>query len=226
MPIAVAGGATTSPGNLTLGKMQNLVLRYLQLPQKDPDLNDEAADGIDDGVSVLNERDWFKVLGFQDVTLVADQADYDADDDVRDPFHCERLDASGNPDGLMGFRDFKSFLTEFSRATQSGSPKIYTFMYDQIRQWSLQIAPDSTFVGSWPTLRFRYHRRIPRLSDAGDTIGASPEFDWFLIWHARAELAANRDPGKMARAQAKADRKLAALIQDDNNIQSDFVHWG
>ena len=222
MTTAVSANTSQTPGGRSLAEMQRLVLSYVQAPQDDPELNDTARGALNIGIDIHNSRNWFKIQSYQDMTLVTGTSDYSLAPDVKDPRAAEWLDSSGNPSGRLEYKPLKTFLIEHPSSTSNGSPSVYTIMYSSSRLLVLDLAPDSSFVSQYPTLRFHYHRRVPHLVGASDFTGLSAEHDAWLVWYARSEMAAIRGVSTAGFAFEQQRMLMNALKMDDAETMTDW----
>jgi hypothetical protein len=216
MSVGVAIDTAMVPGNLTRVQMQKIILSYVQALQDDPELNELANMSIRSGISSINERNWKKLAAFHDIGLTATDAEYELPTDYKDPLHCELLGTGGRPNGRLHYKELKRLLREHPVSDQDGAPSVYTIMYDQ-RLFRLEPAPAASFTALHPTARARYFRRVPFPSE-GDGTGLPPEFDWWLIWNGRSEIAAIRRPQVYGLAAGEAGRRWRQLKIDDNAV--------
>jgi len=222
MTIAVAASTSYSPGLRQASVLQKAVLSYVQAPQDDDELNEHARNALNDAVDAINTRTWKKLHGHQDILLAADQWDYELASSFKDPLNCARINTNGDQNGRLEYKPLKTFLVEHDQATGSGMPRWYTIFYDQLRVLSLDLAPSSEYISSFPTLRLRYHRRVPHLTGPDSILGIPSEFESFVVWHAKAYIAADRAPQMVGYAENKAQQTFKRLKVDDANIQTDW----
>ena len=224
MPIVV-GSWSPSPSTRQRSTLTAEVARYVMLPN-DTDAITVAADGINDAIRKYNTYLWQSSLTYQDITLVADTAGYDLSNPFNAPRHAELLDASGDPSSILSWMDPKTFGISYTDGSGSGSPQTYTcYNADADGVLSLNIAPDSSYVSAYPTLRLRYYAKVAYLSNAGDYFDGPSEVESFLCWHAKAYVASIYDPSKAAYADRKADEFWTLLKRREAVEQlKDWTH--
>lgn len=224
MATGLPAATTIIPGRKPANQLVSRVLSFLQEVQSDPELDQLALDGLNSGIALINGQEWKKFHGYQDITTVQGTVDYSLDDNFKDPITLDLLDASGNPDGFLEYKPYHRFMRMFPISTTESWPSHYTIFYDEQRLLTLNYQPQASFVSQYPTMRLRFHRREPELVGAAATT-LTPEFDWFLIWHARAELAADRNPDKYRIAKSEAERRFRQLQIDDQNVTTDYPRF-
>jgi len=223
MSTVVISTGSYSPSVYTRNQLRQAVANYcgyggLIAALTDTELISAVDRSIDCAVSRLNSRQWKKWLALQTISLTVNTATYDLADLHKDPGRLMRVNASGARDGQLEFKELRSLLNEHPSATTSSTPSYYSLDFDQ-HQLVLDVPVDSAFLASYPTLHFYYFPRVS-VSDSGTVL--PPEFDWFLIWHARAELASYRRPDAVTIAVGMARELWQALTEEDNNTQTDW----
>lgn len=216
----VGPSSTIIPAKRSFAQLQRFVADYVQAPD-DAEALDTAGYGINSGIDHLNTYTWYKGLAYQDITTVLADADYDLDGEVKDPRTTELLNSSSNVQGTLDYLPIKSFLDERYIVTGSGEPCLYTLDYVN-RLLLLDVPPTQAWVTLYPTIRFWYFPRFAKLIDADDTFTGPPEFETFLGWYGRAELASVRRPSAAGFAENKWQTILRRLRADDSNTQTDY----
>lgn len=209
------------PGATNLATMQREVLSWCVLPQEDPELNDLAGSGINDGILKLSTRNWRKLLRRQDIPLEVDEPEYELNQDFRAPRQAQLLDSSDRMIGRIEYKEQKTFDLEHVARDQSGDPYIYTIRYEQ-RGLELCVPPAQGYVDRFPTLRLRYHYRHPKLIAPASTLSLPPEYELFVKWHAREYVAGISAPARVREANFQAMLAWDALVSDDCNDNTDW----
>lgn len=224
---------TFVPVSRTQTNFRSLVLGYVQADNlSDSELTAVADEALDSATGRINSRNWHKILGNATATLVADQISYtfasgfsSVISDVRDPIALMKRDTNANRSGRIAYKAFKSMLVEHPSAGTSGTVSVYSMDY-QNRQLTFDRAPDAAFVASYPSVDFWYHRRIAELSGTSDDMDVPPDFDWYIVWHARMEVAEHLGFDRKAdRALQMMERQWQALTRDDNEVETDWSEW-
>ena len=223
MGFGVASTVSPTPKNSSLGELKKQVARYVKMPN-DPEALSIAADAINDGIRELNLRVWYWGLTYQDITLVAEQADYSTNQDFKAGFWAEFLKSNGDPGGGCAQYDPDTFWKTYPRSTQSGKPCAYTVInHTDTSTLSLNKKPNSAFVNEYPTLRLRYFRRHQLLTQDGDRIVGPSEAELFLSWYAKWILATTFDPQLAVLAERQKEITWRKLRVDDN--EHHFHNW-
>lgn len=217
MPIVV-GSYTESPGQRSLSSLATEVARYVKMPNI-PEALQVAKDGINEGIRRLNMVNWEWSLTYQDLTLVADTADYDLAARFRASRMMELLDANGKTlTAPLSFLTPREFSLCYPNRTQSGSPGAYTaFAVHESGQISFSCPLSAGFVSQYPTARLWYYQRVAYLTSDSDVVDAPSEVESFLVYIGKAEVASVFDEAKERSARANAEdvwRKLRAAHQD------------
>lgn len=219
MATAVPSSTSYTPGNLNAATMIRHVLNFVS-SVGDSDLNTLAREGLNQGIDRINSVTWNKIYGIQTITLVADDDDYSVSSDHKDPIRLLRM-RSGVRDGRIPYKFHQTFFNEHPNAINSGYPNRYTIDYKQ-RLLVLSRPPTSSYVTTWATLEYWYHRRLARLTQNSDTIDIPPEFEWFLIWTARMEVASDLYPEKSLLAERRVEALWRELRNQDFETETDW----
>jgi hypothetical protein len=201
--------------------MVRAILDYVQAADE-AHLRDVALREMNMALDECNSRNWKKLLASQDITLVASTDAYTLEDNFRDPLVALLVDSSGRR-ARLGYEEWRTFHDLYDDRANYPSPEIYSIDYGA-RQLVLQGQPNATFVTTYPTVTLHYYRRLVYLTCGSSTHGGPPEFNAFLIWQARAGLAAIRGEATLARyAEGKASALYAQLRRSDGNVVSDWT---
>lgn len=222
MPIVVPGVGYT-PSALTQNQLRQAVANYIGLgglvaAAADADLISAVDQAIGCATSRLNVRKWHKWLMLQTIDLVVDTAVYDVAELHKDPGRLLQLNTAGAREGRIPFKEQLTLFDEHPWATTSGDPCYYSLDYD-LRQLVLDVPVASSYLSRYPQLAFYFY---PRVSISETGFVSPPEFDWFIIWHARMELASYRRGGDaMQLAERQADKHWVLLERWDSDTQTD-----
>ena len=222
--MSVAVGASTPAAVVGLehaSELMRSVADYVQGADQ-PDILDISRRSLNRGIDRVNSRTWKDLTTTQTITLVADQRTYDLAANIKKPLHCERMNGSSAAEGRYYYKEYKSLLEEHVYQSTSSSPSVYSIDY-AARKFVFNIPPSSDFVSSWPTAKLTAYIRLPYLTQPDDVHGAPGEFNGYLIWEARAELAAIRGQDRSARfAEQKAASLWRGLIANDSDQMTDW----
>lgn len=225
MATTLAASTVVAPHPSSFASLKRYVVDYVQ-GVDDAELLDVAGRAINAAVDMLNaERSWIKVNRKQTIYLVADQIDYNINTDFKDPIYALLLNTSFMPTKRLNYKDYKTLALDNPNAEFSGSPWVYTIFYNE-RLFSFVITPTQDFVSSTPYVELRYHNRLQYMTADSDTHGGPPEFNAFIGWQARFDVATARGESNLARlAEIKALRVLDALKMSDNSTETDWSEW-
>ena len=220
MPVVVSGSGAI-PSSVTASEMIRYVLDYVQ-GSDEPHLRDVALRAINRSLDRINTVRWQKIVGYQDITFVASTQTYDLASDVKEPQTFMLLDSSDNLCRRLPFKEMGVMDWEHQVVSGTGYPQCYTLDYGQ-HQLRLERSPSSAFVAAYPTGRLRYYRRLAHLTQDSDQLGIPADFDWFIGWSGRADMAAARGERAAASdAQREAREAWATLRQNDFDTQPDY----
>lgn len=208
-----------SPDQNTLTDLIRRVLNYV-MAKNDSELDAVATEAINGGINKINSRNWRKLIKQDDETFVQDQRIYDLPDYFRAPRNVERWNSSSKSDGRISYLPIEIMLKEHPYATGSDTPVLYAIDYDN---WKIMfdVAPDASFVANYPKYNLWFHGRQPHLSGVV-TISLPAEFEEFLVWYARAEVASFRRPELAKHASMQAQIIWTDLVADDNDTMTDW----
>ena len=225
MATAVPASVTQTPSSASKNTLIRRVLNFVMGADDDDSLNAVALDALNSAVALINSRKWYKLFSNTDLTMAADTSTYGLPADFKEPMSAFELNSSDERNQRIPYLPLKSMLDERPIATTSGNPQTYGINYGT-RQFTFDIPPSSSFVSRVPQVRIYYYKRIPELTDTSQTIGADPEFDWYVVWSARREIAAIRDPQKYSLADREAERFLRELRRSDTDQMTDHSVFG
>lgn len=213
---------TPSPGARTFGQLKNELARYVKMPT-DSEALSVCGDAIVDAIRYYNAKTWKWNITYQDITLVVNTADYDLSSQVKEPRYAELLDASGNSVSRLKYQDPRSFLEWNFPITASGSPDCYTLMNNHATgTLTVNYAPTTDFITSYPTLRLWYYRRIQHPTADSDEIDVPSEAEGGIIWKAKALVTQVYDPKKVQLAEQEHAERWRLLRADNSDEQHDW----
>jgi hypothetical protein len=220
MATATGSGTSPTPGHRTAGTLIRAVLTYVQAPD-DSELQEVARECLNSAIAFVNARRWNKLTSQTDLSMTASDDDIGVPADFKEPLSLFELNSSSERVKRVPFLPLQTMLFERENTTVAGNPQHYSINY-KTREVILDVPPSSGYVATVPTMRLHYFRRLAELSNDSSTIDNEPEFDWFLIWQARAEIAMIRDPGKVMFAQRRAQEILRELRRSDTDQMTDW----
>jgi hypothetical protein len=222
MATTVGPSSVLSPSPASYHELRRYVVDFLQ-GANDPELLSVAGRAINSAIDFLNtSRHWIKITGKQDITTTLAVADYALNTDFRDPIELVLMNIRGYPQKRLPYKPYKTLSLENPDGTQDGTPAFYTIYYTE-RLFSLNRGPVQGWVNDHPYMRLRYHKRLSRMTDDSASHGGPPEFDAYIGWRARWDVAATRGEPQLAlMARNEAERALAMLTTSDNEV---FTDW-
>lgn len=209
-----------TPHNSSLAVLKRRVLDWTVSTSSDPENDELARTAINGGINRLNSRNWQKLIKSVTISLAADTSEYSIPLDFRDPRHCERQNSSAYPDGRFPYKSLKSLLDEHPHDTDSGDPRYYTIQHTR-RVLFFDTTPSQTFVTKYPYARLYYHRRHPHLTGNSSQLEYPNEFEEFVVWYAREEVAGIKAPDKFALANRRRMELWQDLKADDTDTLTD-----
>lgn len=224
MATAVPASTSTTPGHYTASTMAGQVASYIYGDTADAELLSQITMTLNAGIGLINSRRWHKLTSQTDLTMTAADDDIGLPADFKEPIAVFTVNSSDERILRLPMKPLKSLLLERPNNDTTGSPEAYGINY-KTRELILDVQPSSAWVSQYPELRVFYHRRLANLTQDSSTIGGEPEWDWFLIWHGRREMAAIRDPAKFGLADRMAEQFWRQLIRNDTDQMSDWSEW-
>lgn len=213
-----------SPGPRTANDMAYKVSNYVQAGNN-PKIIRMATDEINIAIDRINSRNWEKMIGFYNIPLLADHAEYGVPAEVRETLHAELLDVDYEPRGKVVYWPYKNFMERFTGRRRGGSGRRtfgYTFIYGQNKIW-LSRKPSVDLVGATPYMAITYTKRLQYLENAGDSHGGPSEFNAYLIWAARAAVAESwGELTKADRAERRKNILWQMLVAEDAKTLLDY----
>ena len=220
MAVVVSGSFSPSPAARACSDLKADVASYVNATNSSRALA-KAEDCIRAAVARLNTRKWAWSLVYQDITLVADDADYDLAAPFNYPRKAELLNASGKALAYLSYRDPQTFTRENSDRTTSGTPMAYTIdnphEYGQI---VLDVAPGSGFVTTYPTLRLWYFQKVAPCGGSTTSLDVPFEVAEWVAWQAKSLMAGHHDPQKVSMARSEAGAMWSDLLRQQVNYET------
>jgi hypothetical protein len=189
--MAITPGNQTSqtPANQLFSAMKTEVARFVKSPNS-TEVKGVAGDGINDAVRRLNSRIWEWNFTSEEISLVADQKEYDVHDTIKLPRHLEFLNSSDVAQGRILYMPPKEFLIRFPDRTGSGEPRFYTILNPRnYGQMTFNQAPSASWVAKYPKVRHWYYRYLQTLSGDSDTLAVPNDVERVVLWSAKQYVA-------------------------------------
>jgi len=222
MATAVPASSSVTPGHDTAGTLMSKVASYVQAVTDDAEVKSTILCALNGAIAFVNARPWYKLTSSSDLDMTADDDDIGLPATFKEPLACYQLNSSDERTKRLPYKPLQTLLAERQDNTTPGTPSAYAINYNT-RELILDIQPSSAWVTNNPELRLYFHRRLAELTQDSSVSGGEPEFDWFLIWYARREMAAVRDPGKFQLADRMTEQFYRELRRSDTNQQTDWV---
>jgi len=195
--------------------MKDEVARYVQSPD-DAEARRIAGDGLNEAIRELDARRWSWMETSHDITLSASTATYAVPANYKDTIWVEFLDSGGSRRGWLDYQDPITFLSDRKDDTSDGTPEICSVVnsYDSA-VLTLDVPVSSSFASTYPTLRHYYWARVQIMVADSDTVNVPTEVESFILWKAKAYMAAVYDTSKYQIAEGKAEIAMGRLRADD-----------
>jgi len=223
MTTTLQSSVVKTPPGRTFSELKRAVVDIVQ-GANDPELLDVAGRSINNAIDELNLYNWIKLAGKQDITLSLNQADYSIQSDVKNPIGLG-LWNNGAPKSKLQFKEYRTLEEEHPWAVDSGWPMAYTIYYEE-RALSLNVLPNQSFIDNYDTMRLRFFRRVHHLVDDSQRLDLPSEFNSYVLWQARFDLASVRGEFAQAdRAGVKSARLLSQLRNDDHETETDWSEY-
>jgi len=222
---ATTGTFSQDPAPSSLGTMIQRVSNYVLAPY-DGDVALIATEAVNESILNLNIRNWSWSRRSENIDLVADTQEYALPVNFKAVRTMEILDASTPPavSGKLDYLDPKLFDEVYFDRGSPGSPSVFTvFSEFENGMLTLSCPASADFVLIHPTLRLRYYSRLPILSATSDTIPAPSDVENYVVWYARASVAAHWVPAKVAFAEARAEKAWRNLLLAD--VRKEVSGW-
>src|SRR3990172_4815255 len=215
MPEATTGTFTQAPAAIAFSTLYARVQNYVLAPS-DTDVATIAKEGINEAISRLNTRRWNWARHHADITLVAGTQEYALSATFKGPRAAELLDSTGEVVSRLEFLDPKELDYLYPDRHSQGYPSHYTIFNEFANgMLTLSATPSSGFVTQYPKVRVRFFRRIPYLSADADLFYGPTEAETYLVWYARANVAAHWALDKIGFAEKRAEELWTLLVRDD-----------
>lgn len=204
--------------------LKRYVVDYVQ-GGDDPELLDIAGRAINRAIDRINAKTWQKMIARQTFNTRLNTAEYTLNNDFKDPINLSLLNSGQYPAKRLPYVDYKSMEIEYENAESAGCPTRYSIYY-HTRTLVLSLDPAQSFVDDYPYMALLYHKRIPYLAKDSDRQETTPEFNGFIGWYGRADLAATRgERGLATDAKREASDIWRDLRESDNNIATDWSEY-
>lgn len=216
MPEAVAGTFTQIPASTAFSALYARVQNYVLSPS-DTDAVSLAKEGINEAIDRLNTRNWNWARVASSITLTAGTQEYALNGAFRAPRMAELLGTSGEVQDRLMYLAPTEFSDLFPFRNITGTPSSYT-IFDEFDngKLTLDVTPSSSYVGIYPTLRFRYYKRVPKLAADADVFYGPTEAESFLVWYGRATIAAHWSPERIGFANQRQQEFWNMLLRSDS----------
>lgn len=196
MAEAVSGSFSPTPGTSTLTKLKKEVASFILAPS-DTDALEVAEMGVKEAIRKVNGRNWKFMRTTDDISTVASTRTYSLQASFLAPEHCELLNSSSNPNGMLHWLAPKEFNRTFRERSSTGSPSHYTVQNARdTGVIELSRPPSSGFVTSYPTLRLRYYAAVAFPTDAA-VLDVPVWLEPAVSWWAKMYIASVYDERKV-----------------------------
>jgi len=190
MAVGVGSSVTVTPPSQTWGGLKGKIANAVGFGG-DTKVLGLAGEGVNNATRYLNTRLWSWLLVSEDLTLVADQADYSLSSNFNVPRNSELLDSSSKPKSRIVWQDPKTFGNEWVDRSVSGDPRAYTiFNIHDTGKVSLNVPPSAAYVAKYPTLRLHYYKRLQAYTSDAEAMKIPAEVELFLEMYAKWEISA------------------------------------
>ena len=211
-----------SPGAATFGEIQKGVAGYVLMPT-DPEVIDCAGQGIKRAIDRLNTRNWNWALGYDDITFVEGQYDYTLNSGFKSARNFEIWNPSSESVFRLAYKPWKTFVVEHPSLASQGDPCFYSVMNsNDFGLVTLNAAPSTGWIASYPMGRLLYYRRVQYPSATGTSLGVPSEVVAYIQAAAEGYTADRFAVGKARAAYERALEVLRELVKDDNDVQTDW----
>jgi len=190
MAVGVKGSVIVTPPNQTWAMLNGKIANAVGFGG-DSKVLGLAGEGVNNATRYLNTRLWSWLLVSEDLTFIADQADYQLANDFNAPRNNELLDSSSKPKSRLVWQDPKTFGNEWVDRSVSGDPRAYTiFNIHDTGTVTLNVPPSAAYIAKYPTLRLRYYRRMQIYTSKAGIMKIPVEVEPFLEMYAKWEISA------------------------------------
>ncbi len=210
---------TPTPASEQLQALLKGIVGYVLMPD-DEETRDTANQGIRRAIDRLNTRNWNWALTHSTVTFAAGTQEYPLDEGFKAPRNFSLRDSSGVDRSRLAYLPWGAFLKECQWDFQ-GTPVYYSCanvnFFGIVR---LDLSPTAQFVGTYPTGRLWYHRRVQYPSATGTALDVPAEVVGFIQAWAEGYTADRYAVNKALPAYGRAEKFLHECIVDDCHGQN------
>jgi len=169
MPVSPGGSFPQIADNRSRNELERDLASYVG-GEDESELRTRAGRSLDDAVREFNAVLWKFNRMVEDITLEADEPDYDLLGEFHHPLRAVMLDANGKERFALEWVDFPVFAVHYvSQTTGSDPPSQYTIRnVHQTGKVTFNPRPVAPTTGNYPTARIHYFRRIS-LPSGGDS---------------------------------------------------------
>jgi hypothetical protein len=200
------------PAPETWANLKLAILRYNKL-KNDTTADANAEIALRSGLARLAAYPMKSALATAELTLTAGQNTVSVPSDFNLPFSVHALDANSKRAARYVYRGEEDFDFVYSNQEGvAGTPTFYTLRGGNT-VLEFDRSPEASYVTVHPKVRLRYYKRIDTLNTSTSTLSIPPEWEEFLIWNGRREIAAIYDSAKFPLADQEANRTLRELIR-------------
>lgn len=137
----------------------------------------KAGQALREAIRRFNASPWTFNRVTEDLTLVADQADYSLSEDFRNPLRAQMVDSSNKTRNSVMWIPWSVWVSKFPDQSTTGStPLMYTARNIHLTG-KVTVDPVPATILTWPTLRLFYHRRIAFPATGKDIINVPTEVE-------------------------------------------------
>ncbi len=200
------------PAPQTWANLKLAILRYNKL-KNDGTADENAELALRSGLSRLAAYPMKSALATVSLTLTSGENTVSVPGDFNLPFSLHVLDTDNKRSGRIVYQGEEDFDYWHSNEEGiAGVPTFYTYRGgDSVLEFNR--APEADFVVTNPFVRLRYYKRLDTLTTDTSTLVIPPEWEEFLIWNGRREIAAIYDSAKFPLADQESNRSLRELIR-------------
>lgn len=200
------------PAPETWANLKLAILRYNKL-KNDPTADANAEAALRSGLSRLAAYPMKSALATVELTLSSGENTVSVPGDFNLPFSLHVIDTNSKRAGRWVFRGEEEFDQMYhNQQGIAGVPTFYTFRGGET-VLEFDRSPEAAYVVTNPFVRLRYYKRIDTLDTSTASLAVPPEWEEFLIWNGRREIAAIYDSAKFPLADQEANRSLRELIR-------------
>lgn len=188
MPTSTTVSAAQFPqtsDNRTIGEAKTELAMYSG-GQARTDILDRAGHAYRRAIREFNDVPWKFNRMTDDIELVADTADYQLENDFRNPIRAIMVDADNNTRESVAWVKYEEWVYHLPDQSTTGSmPLLYT-VRNAHETGLLTVDPIPASSLSYPTLRVHYHRRIEIPEDDAERVNAPVEVEEAIFARALA----------------------------------------